>query len=92
MRVVHFFAVSAAVTLGASIVSLDRAQAQGLLEMAPPAASSAQIGQPKYDIKFETGTAQPPKTGSAAFLNGRPMEWLTPLKKARAGAARIRSK
>ncbi len=71
MRAVHILAVLAAFALGAGIAPMDRAQAQGILDVSPPADSSAQIGKPKYDdIKFQTGTALPPKTGSAIFLNG----------------------
>ena len=70
MRAVHVFAVLAAFAVGAGIAPMDRAQAQGILDMSPPADSSAQIGQPKYDdIKLQTGIALPPKTGSAIFLN-----------------------
>jgi hypothetical protein len=89
MRAVHLFAVSAVLVLGASLASVDRSQAQGLLEMAPPppADGSARAGQPRYeDVKLETHTALPPKAGSAIFLDGGPMEMLMPRKKARKGA------
>jgi hypothetical protein len=70
MRAVHVLAVLAAFALGAGIAPVGRAQAQGILDMSPPADSSAQIGKPKYDdIKFQTGPALPPKTGSVILLN-----------------------
>jgi len=78
MRAVHILAVLAAFALGAGIAPMDRAQAQGILDVSPPADGSAQIGKPKYDdIKFQTGTALPPKTGSAILFNGPRQNELT---------------
>ena len=88
MRAVHLLAVSAALLLGANLASVDRAQAQGLLEMAPPADSSARTVQPRYeDVKFETDVAQAPKVGSAIFLNRGVLDVLMPGKKGRKAAA-----
>jgi hypothetical protein len=94
MRAVHVFAVLAAFAVGAGIAPMDRAQAQGILDMSPPADSSAQIGQPKYDdIKFQTGTALPPKTGSVIFFNGpRRNELTTATGTARRTARPIKAK
>jgi hypothetical protein len=66
MRTVHFLALSAALALGASVMAVNGAHAQGLVHMSPPEASSAQVGKPKFeDVKLQTGTALPPKSGSA---------------------------
>ena len=93
MRAIHVFAIATALVLGAGAATLDRAQAQGLLEMSPPADSSSQSGRQTFeDIKVQTGTALPPKTGSAVFLNGRQLDRLLPPRSGRPPAARIKSK
>ncbi len=88
MRAVHVFTVAAALALGASLATVDRASAKGLLEASPTTDSASRVGQPRIeDVKFETDTAQPPKAGSAVFFNRGVMQMLTPRKKAHKGPA-----
>lgn len=83
MRAVPILAVVATLALGA--VSALPAQAQGLVQVSPPAESAAPIETPIFeDVKVEVGTALPPKAGSAVLFNGGPTEWRLPLKSRRA--------
>jgi hypothetical protein len=64
--------MSATFALGASLASTDAGQAQGLLRATPPAPAedAGRLGKPKYDdIKVQTGTALPPKSGAMIVLN-----------------------
>jgi len=94
MRIVHVFAVSAALALGASVATANLASAQGLLQASPMPDGSGQVGKPKDDdTKFQTGTALPPKTGALVYLNRtRQKELLTLTRDGQWTARRIRAK
>ncbi|MBX9778002.1 MAG: hypothetical protein K2Y71_26775 [Xanthobacteraceae bacterium] len=79
MRAVHILAAFAALALGT--VFAPTAQAQDVVEMAPPADRSSPAEPPTFeDIKLDVGTALPPKAGSAVIFNTAPSEWRMPLK------------
>jgi hypothetical protein len=81
MRAVHILAAFAALALS---ISVAPAQAQDLIQAAPPADSAGPTGTPTYeDLKAEVATGLPPKAGSAIVLEPWPMEWRTPLKSKR---------
>lgn len=77
MRKYCFFAIFAALALGASFASLDQAPTRHVLQMAPPEDSSARSFTPNDDdLKLETGTAAAPKTDWVVVLSGKLMELL----------------
>jgi hypothetical protein len=91
MRSACIFAIFATLAVGASVASIDRAQAQGLLEASPPADVPVQTSTPKFE-DIHAGTALPPKTGSAVFLNNRPFQLVMPPRSVRKPAPPIQSR